>query len=257
MPFDAKIPAAPARRLALTGITLTRGGRRLLDDVDLSLSAAPCTAAMGPNGAGKSLLLRVIKGLITPDAGAVLLDGAPIDAAGRRRVGLALQRPVLLRRSARANLEHAVRAAGTPRRDRRAWVERLLGLADLSAKGAEDARRLSGGEQQRLAIARALAPRPEILLLDEPTASLDPAATAAVEAQIAAAAAAGVKILLVTHDAAQARRIADDIAFMDHGRIAEHRPAAAFFAEPESRAAQDYLAGRLPAARSCGAFAEA
>ncbi|MCB1801074.1 MAG: ATP-binding cassette domain-containing protein, partial [Gammaproteobacteria bacterium] len=126
-----------------------------------------------------------------------------------------------------------------------AEIERLLDEVGLADRAAQAARLLSGGEQQRLTLARALATGPKVLFLDEPTASLDPASTAAIEAIVTRAYQRGTKILFVTHDIGQAHRLADDVIFLNHGRVTEHTPAKTFFEAPASQAALDYLDGRL------------
>ena len=219
------------------------GAKRLIDGVSLRLEPGPLTCVMGPNGAGKSLLLRLIAGLIRPSGGEVTYGGAA--EAGKNRIAFVFQRPVLLRRSVAANLDHALKTYGAPRAARRGRIAELLALGQLQAFARQPARVLSGGEQQRLSMVRALAARPALLLLDEPTASLDPQATAAIEALIRQVAGEGVKVVLVTHDRDQARRMAEEIVFLHHGRIAEQAPAARFFDQPRSPEAKAYLAGRL------------
>ena len=132
-----------------------------------------------------------------------------------------------------------------PRAEWPARVAELLELVGLGGLGARPARRLSGGEQQRLALARALARDPEVLFLDEPTASLDPAATKAIEDVIRAVAARGIKVVLSTHDLGEARRLAGDIVLMHRGRIVENAPAAEFFAQPKSDQSRRFIAGEL------------
>ena len=235
--------APPLLPLRVEGLAVEAGGARRLDGVDLTLRAGGITVILGPNGAGKSLLLRALHGLIVPASGRILWDGAPLSDALRRRQAMVFQKPVLLRRSAGANLDFVLRARGRADPDRR---EALLHHVGLSGHARTPARRLSGGEQQRLALARALATDPEVMLLDEPTASLDPASTLRIERIVAGFAASGGKAVFVTHDLAQARRLADDVVFLHSGRVAEHAPAARFFAAPESAAARDFLDGRLP-----------
>ncbi len=230
----------PLLPLDVRSLTLQLGGTAILDGVDLSLGAGGCTVLMGPNGAGKSLLLKVLHGLMAPSGGTVSWNGAAPRAATPRQA-LVFQKPVLLRRSVAANLDFVLRARGKDR-DRRAG---LLDHVGLGHKARQPARLLSGGEQQRLALARALATDPEVLLLDEPTASLDPASVAAIEAIVGTARDAGTRILFVTHDTGQARRIADEVVFLHRGRVAEQGPAARFFPVPASRPARDYLDGRL------------
>ncbi|MPZ11861.1 MAG: ATP-binding cassette domain-containing protein [Kiloniellaceae bacterium] len=247
------VPQAAAAPRAATGIwplelhdvSFAAGGKALTDRLSLRLRPGTRTVVMGPNGAGKSLLLRLIAGLIQPTGGTITLGGRPADAAARRRIALVFQRPVVLRRSVAANLRHALAVYGVPRGERARRIDALLALGQLEALAGRPARVLSGGEQQRLSLVRALAAEPELLLLDEPTASLDPQATAAIEALIGQAAAAGVKIVLVTHDRGQAQRLADEVLFLHRGALAEHSSADAFFNKPSSAAAQAYLEGRL------------
>jgi len=229
--------------VALDSVVFEAAGKRLIDGVSLTLDPGPLTCVMGPNGAGKSLLLRLVAGLIRPSGGEVTYGGAA--AAGQNRIAFVFQRPVLLRRSVAANLDHALKTYGVARAERPGRIAELLALGQLAALAGRPARVLSGGEQQRLSMVRALAARPALLLLDEPTASLDPQATAAIEALIRKVSGEGVKVVLVTHDRDQAQRMADEIVFLHHGRIAEQAPAARFFDQPRSPEAQAYLAGRL------------
>ena len=231
--------------LVLEDVRFTAGGKTLIDGITLTLAPGSRSIVMGSNGAGKSLFLRLLAGLIQPTGGRITYGGRNADAATLRRVSVVFQRPVVLHRSVAANLRHALATYGVPRRERAACIERLLALGQLEALADRPARVLSGGEQQRLSVVRALAAEPELLLLDEPTASLDPQATAAIEALVGRAAADGVKIVMVTHDRGQARRLADEVLFFDRGRLAERSDAAAFFNKPTSEAAQAYLEGRL------------
>lgn len=224
------------------GLIYEVGGKRLIDGVDLGITQDTLTVVMGPNGAGKSLLLRLLHGLLTPSAGEVRWHDRPLDAALRRRQAMVFQRPVLLRRSVAANIRFVLRLHG---RADPARIHAVLDEVGLADRAGQPARLLSGGEQQRLTLARALATGPEVLFLDEPTASLDPASTAAIEAIVQRAHERGTKIIFVTHDLGQARRLADDVVFLNAGRLMEHAPARTFFDAPASQAARDYLAGRL------------
>ena len=239
---DAATPILP---LEAHGVAFEAGGRRLIDGIDLVLRPGVRTVVMGPNGAGKSLLLRLLHGLLEPSAGEVLWGGRPTDTAIRLRQAMVFQRPVLLRRSALANVTHALRARGVPRRERQLRAERTLAAAGLGGLVRTPARLLSGGEQQRLALARALSLEPDVLFLDEPTASLDPASTLAIEELIQGAHDAGTKTVLVTHDVGQARRLADEVVFLHRGRLTEQSPAGSFFDAPASAAARAFLEGRL------------
>jgi tungstate transport system ATP-binding protein len=229
--------------LAVRGICVARQSKALLDGVTLTISGGAPTVIMGANGAGKSLLLRVMHGLVEPDAGTLVWgDGVEPGLAGRRSA-MVFQKPTLLRRSVLANIEFVL--AHRPRAAKRQSAGAILADAGLADRANTPARQLSGGEQQRLAMARALASYPEVLFLDEPTASLDPASTAAVEGMIARASEGGTKVVLVTHDIGQARRVAGEVVFLERGRVTETTKAAAFFAGPVSDAARAYLAGEL------------
>jgi tungstate transport system ATP-binding protein len=229
--------------LRAEGLCFTAGGVMILDHVDLAIHAGAPTLVIGPNGAGKSVLLRLLHGLLAPSAGRV--TPAVTMADPRRRQAMVFQRPMLLRRSVLANVLYPLRLAGVASAKREALAREALTLVGLAAFADRAARRLSGGEQQRLALARAAALGPEILFLDEPCASLDPAATRAVEEIVAALAARGTKIVMTTHDLGQARRLAGDVVFLHHGRVREHTQAAAFFAAPASAEAASFLCGEL------------
>jgi len=235
----------PLLPLEARELVFEAGGRRLIDGIDLVLQAGLLTVIMGPNGAGKSLTLRLLHGLLRPTAGRVLWDGQPLDRSVQLRQAMVFQRPVSLRRSVLDNVLHALRARGVPRRERRGRAEAALGRADLRDHLGTPARRLSGGEQQRLALARALALEPEILFLDEPSANLDPASALLIELLVAQAHAAGTKIVLVTHDLGQAKRLADEVIFLHRGRLLEQTPADRFFDAPASPQAQAFVEGRI------------
>lgn len=224
-------------------VGLAIGSTTLLRDIDLTIMPGAPTLIVGPNGAGKSTLLRLAMGLLSPGSGRVTWGGRA-DPAPRRRAML-FQRPVMLRRSVEGNLAYALKQAGVPSARRPARIEALLDQAGLSTLGARPARRLSGGEQQKLALARALARDPELLLLDEPTANLDPAATRAVEEIIATAASSGIKILMASHDLGQVRRLAGDVHFLVAGTLRESASAADFFDRPSSPQAQAFLRGDI------------
>ncbi|WP_458791357.1 ATP-binding cassette domain-containing protein [Yoonia sp. MH D7] len=221
------------------------GGQRLIDGVNLAISPGRCTVIMGANGSGKSLLLRLMHGLLAPSSGTVNWRGKPLDRAGRHEQAMVFQRPVMLRRSVGANLRFALSVRGVKRADRKAREAETLALARLEHLKDKPARVLSGGEQQRLAMARAMICAPHVLFLDEPTASLDPASTLAIEHLIAEARESGTTIILVTHDAGQARRLGDDLVFLHGGTVVETGHVNQVLNAPQSRAAQAWLGGRL------------
>jgi len=215
----------------------------ILDRVTLSLGAGTPTVIVGPNGSGKTTLLRLAMGLVRHTAGRVTW-GNRADASSERRA-IVFQRPVMLRRTAEANLRYALAAANVPASERDARVRELLALVGLTNVADRPARKLSGGEQQRLALARALAKDPQILFLDEPTASLDPAATKSVEDLICGIAARGIKVVMSTHDLSEARRLAGEVVLMHRGRIVEANDAVSFFNNPKTSDAARFVAGEL------------
>lgn len=230
--------------LVLEDLVYEVGERRLLRGITAEIEAGLRTVILGPNGAGKSLLLRLCHGLLAPSHGRVEWRGLTAGAAIRDQA-MVFQRPVMLRRSAAANVAYALAIRGVGRRLRRLRTGEMLARTGLTAKARVLARVLSGGEQQRLALARAWALAPQVLFLDEPTANLDPAATRAVEDVILEIQSSGTKIIMTTHDLGQARRLGQEILFLCEGRLVERNPADRFFAGPESPEAAAFIEGRL------------
>jgi tungstate transport system ATP-binding protein len=224
--------------LKVEGLSFEADGKRLLEDVSFTLPRGGVTAIIGPNGAGKSLTLRLCHGLPTPGKGAV---GWQSDSG--RRHAMVFQRPVMLRRSAQANIVHALNALGFA--DAPSRADAALARFGLSSLADRPARLMSGGEQQRLAIARAWALEPEVLFLDEPSSQLDPGATRQIEEIITALAAEGMTILMATHDLGQARRLSQRILFFNRGRLVEDASTERFFAAPASAEARAFIAGDL------------
>ncbi len=214
----------------------------ILDGITLTITAGSPTVLIGPNGSGKTTLLRTAMGLIPLSSGRITWGGR--HAAGPTKGAIMFQRPTMLRRTATANVHYAL-AAAVPRAQRQNRTAELLALVGLDGLGNRPARRLSGGEQQRLALARALARDPTVLFLDEPTASLDPHATKAIEDIVRAVCAYGVKVVMSTHDLGQAKRIAGDIVLLHRGRLIETAPAVEFFATPRTEEARQFIAGEL------------
>jgi tungstate transport system ATP-binding protein len=215
----------------------------IVDRLSVTLAKGAPTVLIGPNGAGKTTLLRLAMGLIRPSSGRVTWDGRE-DIPPLRRAFM-FQRPAMLRRSAAGNIRYALAAANVPRGARAARVQELLSMVGLAAIADRPAKRLSGGEQQRLALARALAKDPDVLFLDEPTASLDPAATNAIEEMIRAIAARGIKVVMATHDLGEAKRLAGDVVLLHRGRVIESGPASSFFTQPQTPEARRFIAGEL------------
>jgi len=242
--------------LTFDAVTYRVGDQTLLGPIDLRIEAAPKTVILGPNGAGKSLLLRLAHGLLQPSSGRVSWAASGSSSAStsssasdkqrlRTRQAMVFDRPVLLRRTARANVEYGLAIRGVSRELRSARAQMVLERTGLAPIADRAARALSAGEQQRLAIARAWVLEPEVLFLDEPTASLDPAASRSIEELVESIAAAGTKIVMTTHQLGLARRFADDVIFLYRGLLSERSDSNAFFAAPQSREAQAFLAGDL------------
>lgn len=224
-------------------VTVRAGVTMILDRLTLTLASGAPTLVVGPNGAGKSTFLRLCMGLAAPTDGHITWGGRA-DAKPTRRA-FVFQRPVMLRRTAAANVAYGLTHADYPRdrlATRTAELLERVGLLDLAMRPA---RRLSGGEQQRLALARALARDPELLLLDEPTASLDPAATRSVEAIIRTLAQSGIKIVMASHDLGQVKRLAGDVVFLVRGTMREQTAADDFLKNPSTAEAAAFVRGDL------------
>ncbi len=236
---------APSAELpvVLEQVSLLAGATAILDGLSLTIATGMPTLVIGPNGAGKTTLLRLCMGLTVPSAGRVTWGGRTHIAPARRAI--LFQRPVMLRRTVAANIAYALVAAGVPRSCRAARVEELLDRVGLSDLAARPARCLSGGEQQRLALARALARDPELLLLDEPTANLDPAATRSVEEIIRTVSRSGIKVMMASHDLGQVRRLASDVLFLVRGALREQGPAESFLNAPSTSEAAAFVRGDL------------
>ncbi len=230
--------------IRIAGLTVVAGGRPVLDGADLEIVTPGITGIIGANGAGKSTLLRALDGLLRPARGSI--GFGPGGASPPPRRAFVFQKTALIRASIAHNVALAVAAEPLAAAARAARVAEALQRVGLAARGQDPARRLSGGEQQRVAFARAWARRPELLLLDEPTANLDPAATEEIERLIVALRDAGTKILLVSHNLGQVARLADDAAVLAGGKVAEHETVDRILKRPQSAAARAYLQGELP-----------
>ena len=215
--------------ITIDKLTLKAGQKTLLNNISLNITSSGILVIMGPNGAGKSLLMRCLHGLSQPDSGRILFAGDEINQTHRKSQALIFQKPVLLKRSVRQNLEFL---RNLHRTDNVASIELALRNVGLSKLASQPANQLSGGERQRLALARALMMRPQMLFLDEACANLDPASVSNIEEVLRQACKDGQKIILITHDIAQAKRLADDVIFLHHGALCEHTPARVFFQSP-------------------------
>lgn len=241
--------AAESGHLPITvnSVCYAINGKHILHDLNFTLTARRRTIVLGANGAGKSVLLRLLHGLLHPSSGSITNrnNHAVTDVNLRRMDAMLFQRPVMLRRTVISNVIFGV-LRGKPVEDSPDIT--VAALAALNAVGLSEiadrpARVLSGGEQQRVAFARAMVRRPELLFLDEPTASLDPQSSRQIEAMIVAASDTGMTIVMTTHNLAQAKRLADDVIFLHNGRVAEITPAQVFFAQPRSAEGRAFIDG--------------
>ncbi|MDG1077730.1 MAG: ATP-binding cassette domain-containing protein [Planktotalea sp.] len=229
--------------LTLSQAVVKRRGKRILGPVDLHLSTAEITIVLGPNGAGKTTLLRVLHGVERLSSGELALSKP--DAQARQEQAYVFQSPIMLRRTVRANLAYPLELLGTARpiikQKVEHWAERI-GLADALERHAP---RLSGGEKQKLALARALIRSPDVLFLDEPCANLDGRSTREIETLLKDAQLRGTQIVMTTHDLGQARRMASEVVFLLYGKVHERADAQAFFAKPDTQEAQAFLKGDI------------
>ena len=231
--------------ICVDGISLERGGKKIIDNVSLKVATPGITAVIGPNGAGKSSLLSVMAGLVVPSSGVRKFTDSSGNEAAITSIGFMLQRPVLLRRSLRSNLRFAMNAAGIPLADQEERINRVILQMGLSDKENISALRLSQGERQRLALARVMAMDARLMMFDEATNTLDPATVMMIEETAKTLAAQGKPVIWVSHDLAQVRRIADRIVMMVSGRIEADAPARSFFTSPPTPKADAFLRGAL------------
>jgi len=235
--------------LELDQLTFSAGTAAIIRGISARIEAGPRSVILGPNGAGKSVLMRLCHGLLTPTSGRIVWHGAVNGGKSgdvRRHQAMVFQRPVMLRRSALANVIYGLKLAGKSSSQAELRAMDVLEVVGLAQHAERPARVLSGGEQQRLALARAWALGPDVLFLDEPTANLDPASTQDIENIINAIHASGTKIIMTTHNLGQARRLGDEILFISNGRLMEHTPIDRFFKQPASAEAAIFIKGEMP-----------
>lgn len=219
-------------------------GRELLGGLSFTVQAGSVTVILGPNGAGKTLLMRLCHGLLKPSAGRILWrDATPVRA--RRDQAMVFQKPVVLRRSVAANVDYPLAVRGMARAERRLRLQRALEATNLLQLAHSPARPLSGGEKQRLAMARAWALQPEVLLLDEPTSNLDPRSTRDIEKLLLQMHEQGTTVIMTTHDLMQARRLARHILFLNRGRLIADAQVTEFFTRSEHPDVRSFLNGDL------------
>ena len=223
-------------------LSLILDERKILSSLNLSINSDDVTVIMGPNGAGKSIFLKILNGILTPTSGCITWNNKKQFSDTLNTQAFVFQKPILLRRSVIANLDYMDSVLGNKKKISK---DRLLEIVQLKKQKNQPARMLSLGEQQRLSLVRSLMLRPNILLLDEPTANLDPASTKIIEDIILNLKMMGIKIIFVTHNILQAKRIADDIIFLNEGKMVEHLNKQEFFSNSKSIEVQNYLNGIL------------
>ena len=223
-------------------LSLILDERKILSSLNLSINSNDVTVIMGPNGAGKSLFLKILNGILTPTSGCITWNNKKQFSDTLNTQAFVFQKPILLRRSVIANLDYMDSVLGYKKKISK---DRLLEIVQLKKQKNQPARMLSLGEQQRLSLVRSLMLRPNLLLLDEPTANLDPASTKIIEDIILNLKMMGIKIIFVTHNILQAKRIADEIIFLNEGKMVEHLNKQEFFSNSKSIEVQNYLKGIL------------
>lgn len=231
--------------LELHDLAFAVGNAEIIRGISARIESGPRSVILGPNGAGKSVLMRLCHGLLKPTSGSIVWRGAK-NGDVQRHQAMVFQRPVMLRRSALANVMYGLKLTGKSRRQSELRAMDVLEVVGLAQHAARPARVMSGGEQQRLALARAWALGPDVLFLDEPTANLDPSSTQDIENIINAIHASGTKIIMTTHNLGQARRLGDEILFISNGRLMEHTPIDRFFRKPASAEAATFIKGEMP-----------
>lgn len=229
--------------LSVKDALVKRQGKRLVGPVSLDMKDLGMTVVMGPNGAGKTTFLKMVHGLERLSSGSV--SWACPSAEARRLQAFVFQTPILLRRSVVENVAYPLQLKGIPRKEALREAAQRLDDIGLSSLANQAANRLSGGEKQKLAIARALITDPKLLILDEPCASLDGRSMREIEAILKDTRNKGTRILISTHNIGQAKRLADEVLFVAGGEICEYSSANTFFENPQSQQAQAYLRGDI------------
>lgn len=229
--------------LEVANAEVRRQGRRLIGPINLTIEGTGISIILGPNGSGKTTLLRLLHGLERPRGGAITWNAPEAEAQAAQ--SFVFQTPILMRRTVLDCVAYPLILRGMPRPAAREVAENAIREAGLSQVKDLLAPSISGGEKQKLALARALITKPAVLFLDEPCANLDGRATRDIEASLKDVVASGVRVLMSTHDLGQARRLADDILFLVGGRLIEQANAEAFFGSPQTNEAQAFLDGRI------------
>ncbi len=233
----------PLLPVAVANAVVRKRGNTILDGIDLTLKPTGLTIIMGPNGSGKTTLLRLLNGLERLKSGQIEWACDTTDA--RKRQAFIFQIPILMRRTVLDNIAYPLSVRGESKKAARTTAEYWAKEVGLGSKCALEAHFLSGGERQKLAIARALITGPDLLSLDEPTTNLDGVSTREIEALLHEVSRDGKRLIMTTHDVGQAKRLATEVVFLNHGRICEHTSADEFFVAPRTSEAKAYLKGDI------------
>ncbi|MBL4907469.1 MAG: ATP-binding cassette domain-containing protein [Sneathiella sp.] len=229
--------------LVVKDACVKKRGFQIVGPLNMQLSGEGCSIVIGPNGSGKTTFLRLMHGLEKASTGLVKWNGRRPDIYARQ--SFVFQTPVVMRRSVHENIAYPLIIRGVKRRTALLEAEKWVTDVGLGSSAEKDANVLSGGEKQKLAIARALITKPDILFLDEPSTNLDGASTHDIEKLILKARDDGTRIVMATHDFGQARRLSTEIFFMYHGTIHEHAKNGDFFAGPKTKEAQAFIRGDI------------
>ena len=237
-----KTPQKKITPIVADNLSVSFGSVNILNKINFKIHDKDITAVIGPNGAGKSILLQTINGLTNIQRGKITFNSFFHSDDIRKKQALVFQNPTLLRRNVISNMEFI---ANINKNIDKKTIQNSLVRCGLGGYDQKSARLLSGGEKQRLSLARALLTQPSILLLDEPTANLDPFSLKLIEDIILEENKKGTCIILTTHDMAQAKRLATNIIFMNKGEVIEQKNSKTFFNKPETNEALKYIKGEI------------
>jgi len=233
-------------RLQLTNVEKNYGSIKALEDINLEVVGGKTVTLIGVNGAGKTTLLRVIAGLVERDSGSILLDGKDISGKKLRQIAtLVFQKTVMFNRSVFSNLAYGLKIRGKKEDEIKEGIARELHAVGLRNFEKRKARKTSGGEQQRIALARAFLLNPRILLLDEPTANLDPNSATIIEKAIMSRTNDKSIVILATHNLSQAKRLANEVVHIYEGKVVEIAGPEEFFTNPRSEITRKFINGEL------------
>ena len=223
-------------------LSVILGQKIILDKINCKIKSNSITAVLGPNGAGKSIFLQTINGLFSIQSGRLNFNLMEINQEIRKQQAMVFQNPVLLRRTVIANLQFI---SNLRNKESNRLLKKILSKVGLEGYEKKPARLLSGGEKQRLSMARALIINPNLLLLDEPTANLDPYSLNLIEDLVLEENSIGKTIIFTTHDMSQAKRLATDVIFLNKGKVLEQTISKTFFKSPKTLEAQKYINGEI------------